>query len=176
MEKKLLAILFVIGMIIYAFIQALPFILGFGLLAGLVYGTIRLYWHYPNEYAKWGARILEPLLFAGWIYIGYLAYTNIYCNTYYIESYMSDGMSAPKYKVIAKNDREAVIKSWDEYIERYKPQIDAVQTSYHDFGKLRICNHTNDEIVRFYQLDVFDSLSYNNGKVTFKLDDFFLPY
>ncbi len=176
MEKRLLAVIFVIGMIVYAIIQALPFILGGAALGGLVYLLIKLYAKYPNTYSAVGSYIITPLLIVGWLYIGYLAYSNLYYNTYIVEPGGYNSESTLYYKFTAKDDREAVIKAWNYYITTNKKQIDA--DYYPKYSNMvHVYNHTNDEIVLFGRYDdLCDSLHYSNGKVRLSLFDVLCAY
>ncbi|MBQ8702468.1 MAG: hypothetical protein IJ549_06880 [Prevotella sp.] len=177
MEKRLLAVLFVIGMIVYAIIQALPFILGGAALVGLVYLLIRLYAKYPDTYSAVGGYIITPLLIVGWLYVGYLAYTNLYHNTYVVEPGGYNSESSIYFKFTAKDDREAVVKAWEYYIKTNKRKIDAEDYYPYYSNRVRVYNHTNDEIVPFGRYnDLCDSLHYSNGKVHLSLADVLCVY
>ena len=72
MEKKLLAIIFVIGMIVYTIVQVVVFLLPFILIGGILLLLFRCYGLDPDGVAYLGSRLITPLLIIGWLYFIYI--------------------------------------------------------------------------------------------------------
>lgn len=175
MEKRLLAVLFVIGMIVYAIVQILPFLLSVALLAGVIYIILKYYNSNREAYAIVGSYVLMPLLLLGWAYIGLLVYKNLYYHTYILTDSIEDTGIFDGDKIIAKTDEEAIAIAWEQALADHKDQIDNAEYRF-DLGLHRkyIYNRTTDEIVRVYShIDTFNSLKYNNGKFEINPDDMF---
>jgi predicted membrane protein len=173
MEKKVLAIIFLIGLIIYTFVQVLPFIIGFCVLAGLIFLIKRLYNRNPKGYASVGSILLAPLLLLGWVYIGFLAYTNLYCHIYILTGEFEGTEIFAGKTFLAKNDEEAIVKAWK--YSTIQGDIETIDDEYFYYlPKKRIYNWTTDEVVDIHTYkNTTDSLYYKYGERKIKPDDLF---
>ncbi len=179
MEKKLLALLFVIGLVAYAIYLAIPFILACAALVGLVYLVIKLYARHTQGIAHWGAYIITPLLIVGWMYIGYLCYANFYCNTYIIGYRILDDTDygIKPYKIVAKSDEEVIVQAWNNFVKEHKQAFSGIENSWDKPQYIiYLYNKTHDKLIPVYKYDSFikeKKLHYNNGKFTINFYDYF---
>ena len=179
MEKKLLALLFVIGLIAYAIYLVIPFLLGCAAIVGFVSLVIKLYAKHTQGIAHWGAYIITPLLIVGWMYIGYLCYANFYCNTYIIGYRISDEIDygIEPYKIVAKSDEEVIVQAWNNFVKDHKQAFSGIENSWDKPQYIiYLYNKTYDKLVPVYKYNSFvkkKKLHYNNGKFTIDFYDYF---
>ena len=179
MEKRLLGLLFVIGLVVYVIYQILPFLLGCAASVVFVALVVNLYKKFTEEYAHCGRYLFTPLLIIGWMYIGYLCYANFYCNTYIIGYQYSDYkvQSIKPYKIIAKSDEDVIVQAWNNFLKEHKQSFDSID--YYGSKPLYtiyIYNQSHDKLISVYKYQSFieeKKLQYNNGKITFDFYDFF---
>ena len=122
MEKKLLAILFIIVLII---VYVGPVLLACIIFMLLWMGCFTLYRKHPNGVSRLLSYIITPLLVLGWGYIVYVIYSHNICNTYrisyhYYEYYNNRDVD---YKIIARTEIDAYIKVWKDFISANKNDI-----------------------------------------------------
>jgi energy-coupling factor transporter transmembrane protein EcfT len=161
MEKKLLAILGIIALII---LYIGPVIIAFIVISGLFIGCFTIYKNHPNAISRVMSMVITPLLILGWVYMGYTIYSNEYCNTYNIRllyKYYNDDYGTTEisnYTLVARTEKDLYVKIWRNFISENKKNIKSTNDFYHYDRTLTIWNQSKNKQCYPQRYENIDSL------------------
>lgn len=177
MDKKLLVIFALFAFFVFYIV---PVLIAGLIISGIILGIYEIYKRYPKAFSHVISVILTPLLIIGWFYMGYVLYSNNYCNTYKIRLFNTDyndnfeTKEKGSYSIIAKSEKEVYVKVWRNFILENKKNIKTMDDFYHYGGIIVIWNQSKNKQcfpVRYEKIDSLieaEKLYYRMGEL--KLD------
>lgn len=125
MDKHLLNALIGIAIIIVFFVYIAVALIIVAVVLGLLWGCYTVYRDNPRQTSKAIYYLIAPLLLVGWLFVGYIIFTNNYYNTYKLSFSYHENYNIPnkEYIITAKNDKDAYIKAWNFFVAQGGPNL-----------------------------------------------------
>lgn len=125
MDKHILSALVGIAIIIVFFLYIAAALIIIGVILGLLWCFYTVYRDHPRQTSKIMYNLVAPLLLVGWLFVGYIIFTNEYYNTYKLNFTYHEYYNIPnrEYIITAKNDADAYVKAWNCFVSQGKPDL-----------------------------------------------------